>query len=74
MIIVTSIKIRSYNDQHSTRIPVIPIVVGLKSSAQMLRLQPLKPVLLIVANREKQLSLNSIDNYIGKTPELHNIE
>ena len=54
-------KIRSYNDQRSTRIPVIPIVTGLKFSAQTLRIQPLKPVLLIVANREKQLSLNRRD-------------
>ena len=30
-------------------------------SNQWLRLQPLKPVLLIVANREKQLSLNRLD-------------
>ncbi len=52
-------KIRSYNDQHSTRISLIPIVAGLKSCAQTLRLQPLKPVLLIVADREKQLSLNT---------------
>ncbi len=51
-------KIRSYNDQHSTRISLIPIVAELKSCDQTLRLQPLKPVLLIVANREKQLSLN----------------
>ncbi len=59
MIIATSMKIRRYNDQHSTCIPVIPIVAGLHSTAQTLSIQPLKPVLLIVAKREKQLSLNT---------------